>query len=944
MRILLYLLLAPLFVFAQGEQRYADGTATDQDGNTFEWINYGTQDWAIENAEVVTYRDGSEIPQVTDDGIWASLTTGAWCYYNNDSSKGKLYNWYAVMGIHDTDPNTPNKEFAPEGWHVPTDAEWTTLENYLMATGYATVGNSIAKSMASTTGWADSASNQTGGPGFDQTLNNTSGFNAFPLGSRVGDHINNSGYFRDDVGEWAVFSTSSDASATYGNRFAFVRYLSRDDGRVLRTGTHFGDGLSVRFVRDAVDTEAPLITLLGANPVTIDQGEVYTEQGATATDNVDGDLTNSIIIDASALDTSVPGTYTVTYSVADSAGNTSTATRTVNVIENPTVYAGPDQTICENETVTLGAATASNYSSLQWESSGTGTFSDFSSLNPTYTPSAADIANGAVILTLTANGTNGEQTASDSVVINIEQAHLMVVSSGNEFQTICEGETIAPIDFTVSNGATSAILVGAPDGIVITPEGGNVFRVSGSVNENITLTKTYNFSVTTQGNGCTAATIPVSIEVNPDQELNLTSSNEVQEMCEGVEIDPITYALAGGATGVTITGLPNGVTHSVNAGLVTISGTPSDDISATSIYYYTLTSTGSCASTTLVGEITIEPNHEIQLTSNNGNQTVDKGTPISPINFSTGGGATEPTISGLPTGIYVVLSQGGVMITIAGTPTDDITTQTAYVYTVTTTGNGCTPSTYSGTIIVNPVQTNPTETGILLNGTVSAENNQIKNVADPSAEQDAINKRYLDQRLTINGELVDKQYLDQIIAQLQSLIDGLQEEINILKTDTQAPVITLLGNNPVAVNQGATYTDAGATASDNVDGNLTNQIVTVNNVNTAVAGTYTVTYSVTDSAGNSSTVTRTVNVSDTEAPVITLIGDNPLYINQGDTYTDPGATAIDNVDGDLTSSINTDNTVNTAIAGTYPVTYFVGDASGNVAVLIRTVNVESNAD
>ena len=111
--------LALLFVFvqslvyAQGEQRYADGTATDQDGNPFEWINYGTQDWSIENAEVVTYRDGTEIPQVTDATEWSNLTTGAWCYYNNDPTKGKLYNWYAVAGIHDNDPNTPNKTFAP---------------------------------------------------------------------------------------------------------------------------------------------------------------------------------------------------------------------------------------------------------------------------------------------------------------------------------------------------------------------------------------------------------------------------------------------------------------------------------------------------------------------------------------------------------------------------------------------------------------------------------------------------------------------------------------------------------------------------------------------------------------------------------------------------------------------------------------------------------------
>jgi hypothetical protein len=70
MRIILYLLLAPLFVFGQGEQRYADGTATDQDGNSFGWINYGTQDWAIENAEVVNYRDGSAIPKVTDATKW----------------------------------------------------------------------------------------------------------------------------------------------------------------------------------------------------------------------------------------------------------------------------------------------------------------------------------------------------------------------------------------------------------------------------------------------------------------------------------------------------------------------------------------------------------------------------------------------------------------------------------------------------------------------------------------------------------------------------------------------------------------------------------------------------------------------------------------------------------------------------------------------------------
>ena len=130
------LLITPVLVHAQGEQLYADGTATDQDGNSFEWINYGTQDWAIQNADVVTYSDGTPIPQVTDANEWENLTTGAWSYYNNDPTKPRLYNWYAVAGIHDNDPNIANKEFAPEGWHVPTDAEWTTLEEYLIANGY----------------------------------------------------------------------------------------------------------------------------------------------------------------------------------------------------------------------------------------------------------------------------------------------------------------------------------------------------------------------------------------------------------------------------------------------------------------------------------------------------------------------------------------------------------------------------------------------------------------------------------------------------------------------------------------------------------------------------------------------------------------------------------------------------------------------------------------
>ncbi|MEI7472110.1 MAG: fibrobacter succinogenes major paralogous domain-containing protein [Chitinophagaceae bacterium] len=89
-------------------------------------IEIGTQKWMSKNLDVAFYRNGDVIPQVTDPTAWAALLTGAWCYYNNDSTQGnkygKLYNWYAV--------NDP-RSLAPQGWHVPSDAEWTILETTL---------------------------------------------------------------------------------------------------------------------------------------------------------------------------------------------------------------------------------------------------------------------------------------------------------------------------------------------------------------------------------------------------------------------------------------------------------------------------------------------------------------------------------------------------------------------------------------------------------------------------------------------------------------------------------------------------------------------------------------------------------------------------------------------------------------------------------------------
>ena len=168
-------------------------------------------------------------------------------------------------------------------------------------------------------------------------------------------------------------------------------------------------------------------------------------------------------------------------------------------------------------------------------------------------------------------------------------------------------------------------------------------------------------------------------------------------------------------------------------------------------------------------------------------------------------------------------------------------------------------------------------------------------------------------------------------------------------TDTEAPVITLIGDATINMNVGDSYIEQEATATDNIDDDsaLTENIVIGGDtVDTNTPGTYTITYNVSDAAGNAATeVIRTVIVSDTdtEAPVITLIGDATINMNVGDSYIEQEATATDNIDDDsaLTENIVIGgDTVDTNTPGIYIITYNVSDAAGNAATeVIRTVIV-----
>ncbi len=198
------------------------GTMTDYEGNIYKTVTIGTQTWMAENLRTTKYNDDTAIPNVTDDAEWEALTTGAYCNYNNTTGTdtiatyGRLYNWHAV--------NTG--KLAPASWHVPTDAEWATLIDYLGGIGVA--GGKLKET--GTTHWNSSNSGTT----------NETGFTALP-----GGFCSDIGTFYDGGKNGFWWSASE---------------VSTDIARALYVNLHYSDvfsssspkkvGISVRCVKN----------------------------------------------------------------------------------------------------------------------------------------------------------------------------------------------------------------------------------------------------------------------------------------------------------------------------------------------------------------------------------------------------------------------------------------------------------------------------------------------------------------------------------------------------------------------------------------------------------------------------------------------------------------------------------------------------------------------
>ena len=187
-------------------------------------IQIGNQLWMEKNLNTSFYRNGDTIHYVTDATEWAGLTTGAWCYYNNDPANGeiygKLYNWYAVK-------DSTHGGLAPLGWHIPTDGDWTTLTTTTL--GGLTVAGGKMK-VADTTSWNTPNTGAT----------NSSGFAGLPGGFR---DYGGSFYY---VGNYGYWWSSTEGSTTD----AWLRSLRYSNSNVFRFNGSKAIGFSVRCLRD----------------------------------------------------------------------------------------------------------------------------------------------------------------------------------------------------------------------------------------------------------------------------------------------------------------------------------------------------------------------------------------------------------------------------------------------------------------------------------------------------------------------------------------------------------------------------------------------------------------------------------------------------------------------------------------------------------------------
>ncbi|MFN8243747.1 MAG: PKD domain-containing protein [Ferruginibacter sp.] len=311
-----------------------------------------------------------------------------------------------------------------------------------------------------------------------------------------------------------------------------------------------------------------------------------------------------------------------------------------------------------------------------------------------FNPAAAGVGTHRIMYTYTSATGGCVDTMSNTITVQ-DTAHAKFQYTG----PICDGVpglftdlSTAPAGITLANtfwdfGDGSPLEAHAP-GTSFT----HLFPTFGTY-----LVKMYNSTTY----GCISTVYQAYVTVDPNHTLTLSSATATtdQELCVNNPILDIKYIIGGGATGVTVTGLPPGVGYTLVGSLLTIQGIPT--LAQPTAYSYQVVTTGNtCVKASATGKILVKPDHTLILNAVSGNpvQRVCINTLIDPVHYTIGGGANDVAVTGLPPGVNYVLT--GNTVSISGAPSS--TLNSPYHYTITTLGNNCIQATASGTITVSP--------------------------------------------------------------------------------------------------------------------------------------------------------------------------------------------------------------------------------------------------
>lgn len=561
-----------------------------------------------------------------------------------------------------------------------------------------------------------------------------------------------------------------------------------------------------------VDAEAPVISVLGDNPMTIECGGAYAEAGATATDTCDGDLTAALVTDSSGVNTALPGEYEVTYGVADGAGNTAEGTRTVTVNDStpPVLTLGvfpPEQYAADGFLVRECShpfTEPDSFSALDV------CYGDLGGLQTELTPGTPGVTAWAWQLddSRTPMRQDGEPvTFSYDTFTGKSGDYLLIyiaVDTDGNFYPPLDEEGLPPIFDLAGNPDF------LDDGGALTVDFARLVRIEDT-------------------------TVPV---------LTLTGDNPLTLECAAEYLSP--GASAVDACDGDISGSITIDTSALNM----------NDAGTYPVIYSVTDLAGNTTSTTrmvAVGDttapmITLQGEAEITLECG--------GTYVEP------GATAMDACDGDITPDIVV---GGDVVNMQSARTYILT------YNVT---DGAGNAAAQMIRIVRIIDTTVPVIELLGEAEVSVECGDA--FIDPGATAADACDGDLTAEIAVSGDEVDTNTVGTYVISYD-VTDGERHAAapvtrTVTVADTTEPLITLLGESRVTVECMDTYIDAGATAADHCDGDLTAEIAVVGDtVDTATVGEYTVTYDVTDGEGNTAlTVTRTVDVVNTVIPVITL--------------------------------------------------------------------------